>query len=87
MAVEVHFESAALPEDHRVWTAIAEAVLGGRSARVLARETPEGWAVSILHGDTRNGFSTLAHPHQDGSFEEELRGALRAAGIAVLSLG
>lgn len=80
MAVEVVFESAALPQDHLVWKAIAEAVLRGKEARVIAHETPSGWRVSIQGAD---GFSTIPHPHTDGDFEMELRRALRAAGIAI----
>lgn len=82
MPVEVVFESAAVPEDYLVWKAIAEAVLGPRSARVTARMTTQGWDVTIQAVD-RSGFSTLAHPHSDGDFEIELRRALRAAGIPI----
>jgi hypothetical protein len=80
MAVQVVFESATLPEDHLVWTTIAEAVLPGRDALVVARSTAAGWQVTLQGPD---GFSTVAHPHSDGDFEVELRRALRAAGVRV----
>lgn len=80
MAVEVVFHGAETPPEHLVWKTIAEAVLGNRSARVVARQTDRGWDVTIVDF-TGGGFSTLAHPHLDGDFERELLQALRAAGI------